>query len=62
MTRLDPRDPYGLDFIARQDPLNRNAKRGIKAFGAWFVFCALLSLACIGVVLWAIIALVTHYT
>ena len=33
-----------------------------KGFAAWFVFCALLGLGLIGVVVWAVIVLVTHFT
>jgi hypothetical protein len=33
-----------------------------KAFAAWFVFCAVLGLGLIGVMVWAVIALVTHFT
>jgi uncharacterized membrane protein len=33
-----------------------------KAFGAWFVFCAALGLGFLGVVVWAIVSLVTHFT
>jgi len=36
-------------------------RRG-KGFIAWFAFCALLGLGLLGVVVWAVIALVTHYT
>jgi hypothetical protein len=31
-------------------------------FGAWFVFCALLGLGLLGVVVWAVIAVVNHVT
>ena len=31
-------------------------------FAAWFVFCALLGLGVLGVIVWAVIALVTHFT
>jgi hypothetical protein len=33
-----------------------------KGFAAWFIFCALLAFGLLGVIVWAIIALVTHYT
>jgi hypothetical protein len=32
------------------------------AFKVWFVFCALLGLSLVGLIVWAVIALVTHYT
>jgi hypothetical protein len=31
-------------------------------FAAWFVFCAVLGLALVGVGVWAVIALVNHFT
>lgn len=33
-----------------------------KAFAAWFAFCALMSIAILGLSGWAIIKLVTHFT
>jgi hypothetical protein len=37
-------------------------RRWGKGFAAWFVFCALLGLGLLGVVVWAVIALVAHFT
>lgn len=37
-------------------------KRAGGAFLAWFIFCAVLGLVVLGVVIWAVIALVTHFT
>jgi hypothetical protein len=31
-------------------------------FKIWFAFCALLGLSLVGLIVWAVIALVTHYT
>lgn len=31
-------------------------------FGAWFVFCVLLGLALLGVLVWALITVVNHFT
>lgn len=31
-------------------------------FFAWFGLCALVALACAGVAIWAVIALVSHFT
>jgi hypothetical protein len=31
-------------------------------FAAWFLFCALLSVVVLGVAVWAVIALVNHFT
>lgn len=36
--------------------------RGDKAIVAWFIFCALLALAVLGVGFWAVIALVSWVT
>lgn len=47
------------DFDAEFD---RDFKRAGKAFGAWFVFCGLMAVAVTGVVLWAIVAVVQHFT
>lgn len=33
-----------------------------NGFKVWFVFCALLGLSILGVLGWAVISLVTHYT
>ncbi|QIN94170.1 hypothetical protein PP459_gp063 [Streptomyces phage Wakanda] len=33
-----------------------------KAFGAWMAFCVVVGLGTLGVVLWALISLVLHYT
>ena len=33
-----------------------------KAFGAWFAFCAVLSVGFLGFVIWAIARLVLHFT
>lgn len=32
------------------------------AFGAWFLFCTLIGLAMLGLIGWAIIRLVLHFT
>lgn len=32
-----------------------------KAFGAWFVFCAVLGLAWMAFLVWAIYSLVVHF-
>lgn len=31
-------------------------------FKAWFAFCALLGLGLLGLIAWAVVALVTHFT
>lgn len=31
-------------------------------FKVWFAFCGLLGLGLVGLIVWAVIALVTHYT
>jgi hypothetical protein len=31
-------------------------------FKLWFAFCALISLGALGVAVWAVITLVTHFT
>lgn len=33
-----------------------------KGFVAWFVFCAVMGVTWIGVLIWAVISLVNHYT
>ena len=33
-----------------------------KGFIAWFAFCTLLGLGLLGVIVWAVIALVAHFT
>lgn len=33
-----------------------------KGFIAWFAFCGLLALGLLGVIAWAVIALVAHFT
>jgi hypothetical protein len=35
---------------------------GGKWFAAWFVFCGLLGLGLLGVIVWAVIRLVVHFT
>jgi len=37
-------------------------RRWGKGFIAWFAFCAVLGLGLTGVIVWAVIALVTHFT
>ena len=37
-------------------------KREDRWFGVWFVVCAVLGLAVTGVIVWAIIRLVLHFT
>ncbi|MET8985924.1 hypothetical protein ABZW49_10785 [Nonomuraea wenchangensis] len=34
----------------------------LGCFGAWFLFCALLAVGVLGVVVWAVITLVNHFT
>lgn len=37
------------------------ARTGARLFGAWFAFCALISLGVLGVLVWAVITLVHHF-
>jgi hypothetical protein len=52
----------GLDRDAFHRDVDRTIRRTGVAFGAWFVFCALVSLAVLGVGAWAVIRLVLHFT
>lgn len=41
----------------------RDIDKGIGGcFIAWFLFCALLGVAVLGVIVWAVITLVNHFT
>lgn len=40
----------------------KGMKTGFKFFGLWFVFCAILALGWLGVIVWAIVRVVTHFT
>lgn len=55
MSGYPGRDPFDTDF-------DRTFRRAGKAFGAWFVFCALVGLAALGLIAWAVVRLVLHFT
>lgn len=56
---------YGQRRAGREQMRNRSEMRlppiG-KGFAAWFAFCAVIGLGLIGVMVWAVIELVTHFT
>lgn len=43
-------------------PTPNPLKTGGKLFAAWFVFCAVIGLGLIGLLAWAVITLVNHFT
>lgn len=65
---MPKRDRHGVRYARRYDDAgrrsyNHNGRRNImeKLFGAWFVFCALASIAWVGFIIWVIVKLMQHF-